>query len=271
MKLNLLTSLLFISLISAGISRLAIADIVGTETQMIPDQYTKQRMSPDQYEKLNLEKQKSLAAMWGLSIEDYDHYLALMQNTVNGAYYKNANLDPSWILGFNANNDQDREKYAIIAIRNERVRVARELAFQKAFQQLQFELYPNEKPISTSNSNKNLLNNSIIDFKAGDSLLLFVNVQSPSINPALTHLISFVQTHPTISLNVYLVNATNDNDIRHWALQQTIPQDLVKNNIITLNYDKGRFAKLSQGKNQLPLLLLNHQGRFEIISWNSIG
>jgi hypothetical protein len=99
------------------------------------------------YQKLGVTRQKEIASTWSLEVKDYSHYLWLMQNTSNGLYYADKNLDPSWILGFNARNDEERRKFAEVAIKNERIRVEGELAFQRTFSQLYRELYPDEFPI----------------------------------------------------------------------------------------------------------------------------
>jgi hypothetical protein len=109
----------------------------------VKDTWTLSQITPDYYSQLNTDTKKNIAAMWNLSVTDYTHYLWLMNNSVSGVYYKNKNLDPSWILGFNAKNEQERKKYVLIAIKNERLRVAKELAFQQDFTRLQKELYPN--------------------------------------------------------------------------------------------------------------------------------
>jgi len=71
-----------------------------------------------------------------------------MENSPTGVYYQDEHLDPSWILGFNAKDDTERKKFALIAIQNERARITQELAFQQVFYQLQRSLYPNQKPIA---------------------------------------------------------------------------------------------------------------------------
>lgn len=110
--------------------------------------YLSTQITESSFEKLPLEQKQALSEMWNLSMTEYQHYLWLMQHTINGFYYKNANLDPSWILGMNADTNKEREKYATIAIKNERARVQKELAFQREFTRLSHLLFPNETPIA---------------------------------------------------------------------------------------------------------------------------
>ena len=107
-------------------------------------------MTSTTFDKLPIEQQKILASSWSLEADDFSRYLWIIQNTPNGLYYADKHLDPSWILGFNAKDDDERKKFAIIAIKNERARIEGELAFQRIFTETQQKLYPNELPIQYS-------------------------------------------------------------------------------------------------------------------------
>lgn len=116
-----------------------------THTEYLPTQIT--HMTKSIFENLSTEQQQSIASEWGLSTTDYSRYLWLMSNTSNSLYYADKNLDPAWILGMNAKNSQELEKYTTIAVKNERNRIQKELAFQREFTRLAKALFPNEKPI----------------------------------------------------------------------------------------------------------------------------
>lgn len=148
-KIVVLSALLYLPVVQADI--IASNPIVPQGTTALPttkDQYTLSELTPSIYTNLNTDQQKTIADQWHLSIDDYSHYLSLMSNTPNAFYYKDKNLDPSWILGFNAKDEQERQKYVIIAIQNERDRIEKELAFQRDFTQLQQQLYPSQKPVN---------------------------------------------------------------------------------------------------------------------------
>lgn len=118
------------------------SNIVATHNEYLATQITQSI-----FEKLSSEQQQAISSMWGLSVTDYSHYLWLMSNTTNGIYYADKNLDPNWVLGMNATSEQEQQKYAVIAIKNERARIQKELTFQREFTRLAKELFPNEKPI----------------------------------------------------------------------------------------------------------------------------
>ncbi len=118
--------------------------------QVIPEtkvMFTLSELTPVNYSQLTTDQQKTVATQWKLSVNDYSKYLWLMNNTPAGIYYKDRNLDPSWILGFNAKDDQERQKFVAIAIQNERERLSKELAFQQEFTRMQEQLYPDLAPV----------------------------------------------------------------------------------------------------------------------------
>jgi hypothetical protein len=117
------------------------------QNKMMTSRWSISEITPDVFTQLDIDEQKQIASLWHLSLEDYGHYLYLMNNTVNGIYYKDRNLDPSWILGFNAKTDSERERFVLIAIQNERLRIAKELLFQQQFTALQKKYYPSLAPI----------------------------------------------------------------------------------------------------------------------------
>jgi hypothetical protein len=155
------TKIIFIGLLMVNYVAISHADVIAVPNadnaaatsittitqQSVKNNYTLSELTPTIFSQLNIEQQKNIAEQWHLSIEDYTHYLSLMSNTPNGIYYKNRNLDPSWILGFNARDEKEREKYVVVAIQNERARIEKELAFQRDFTRLQQQLYPDLQPI----------------------------------------------------------------------------------------------------------------------------
>ena len=156
-KLIILGSLLLILLgHSFSYAQIPVATPIQTTTSEIQPL----SITMSQFDQLSMDQQKNIAAMWHLDMKDYRQYLWLMQNTPNGLYYKDRNLDPSWILGFNSKNDDDFKRYVTVAIQNERARIEKELAFQRAFTRIQQEMYPNDLPIrySSQDQNKNTIN-----------------------------------------------------------------------------------------------------------------
>jgi hypothetical protein len=110
-----------------------------------------------EFQQLFANEQQTLATIWGLNATEYAHYLDLMEHSVDGLYYRDQHLDPAWILGINAKTDEEQRKYVTLAILHERERMGKLLRFQQAFDRIQRELFPVDKPIQISAQEKNHL------------------------------------------------------------------------------------------------------------------
>jgi integrating conjugative element protein (TIGR03759 family) len=220
------------------------------------------------YEQLSQTQQTTLAQVWGISPKEYSRYLWLMSNTENSIYYADRHLDPTWILAINAKDTEERRHFTLQAIKNERIRLAKLLAFQQEFSRLQHELYPNENPIASPSLQLNKQRSAVL--QTNDILLFFTSTNNP-LDSSINQLLALLQEHPGVRLNIYLVGRKiGDGDIQHWAAQHQIPIALVKQGAITLNHDQGRFNRLTQGKVGLPFTVLNHAGQFQAVDLNSL-
>ena len=86
------------------------------------------------------------ANLWGLSSSEYQKYLNEMNQEGPSSYWWK-NVDPPQVLGMNAKTEEERIKYVKIFAALDHDRVTRELAFEKDYQKVRKEMYPNEKPI----------------------------------------------------------------------------------------------------------------------------
>jgi integrating conjugative element protein (TIGR03759 family) len=247
---------------------IALADNISTGIVQSTTQYNFSTITLTDYEKLTTAQQQTIADQWHLTASDYQNYLALMQSTPNGVYYQDKHLDPSVILGFNASNDEERKKYVLIAIQNEQARVAKELAFQKLFYQLQRTLYSHQKPIVEPAFTKKI--GSDVTLESNDTLMLFINPKQASSNLLVSRLIHVVQKHPQTQLAIYFVGNQSDADIRAWASQQQIPPMLVKANSITLNHDAGHFQQFTKDQITLPYVGLMRDSGVKAIDWTTL-
>ena len=137
---------------TALLSTAAIDQKLPTQNHPI-SHYSLTEITLSTFETLSSTEQQTVASLWGLTTSDYAHYLQLMENSPEGLYYREQHLDPSWILGMNAKNEEERRKYVTLAILHERERITKLLLFQRTFDQLQHELFPNDKPIQIAAKN----------------------------------------------------------------------------------------------------------------------
>lgn len=201
------------------------------------------------------------AKAWGLSTDDYKHYLWLMQNTPSQHWYKH--LDPAEVLALNADKPSGMRQYAEIQARNMHVKVTRELAFNKLYKEAYSELYPNEKPIMSPNSAE-----QAPSLQSGDRVWLFVGVDTPLGRFAYQHLIKAVQATPGSTLDIYFVDQPSQSAIQAWAESVDVPHDMSQ---VTLNYGDDRFKSLTKDKaTNLPFVGIVHGDHFQPINLSSV-
>jgi integrating conjugative element protein (TIGR03759 family) len=217
---------------------------------------------------LSLKSQTNLknhAKIWGLSTKSFKRYLWLMKNTPSGQWYKT--LDPAEVLALNAKDPNEMMRYAKIQARNMHVRVIRELAFNRIYSKAYQKLYPNEKPIISSNS----LAGQKADLHEDDRVWLFVGVNTPLGRFVYHHLIKMVQAVPKTVLDIYFVGKNvSRKSIQQWAIGVGISRNLI-NKQVTLNYGENRFKSLTKGKKvNLPFVGILHNSHFQPVSLSSV-
>lgn len=209
-----------------------------TETTTVTRQSTEQALSAEQ-----------LAQHWGLSREEWSRYLQLRQSE-RGIW--SPGLDPLTTLGVEANNDEERRKYADLLVGKEARRVEKELAFQRAYDTAWKRRYPSLPPVADAHRQTALSPTS--------RLAVFVRENCPPCDTRLKKLLS--SAHP---LDIWLVGSQNDDTrLRRWALTQHIDPRRVKSREITLNHDAGRWQKLGSG--QIPAVLEQQEGQWQPVS-----
>ena len=115
--------------------------------------------------------QIELASQWGLTLEDWSRYQALMKGP-RGIY--SPGLDPLTALGIEATSTEDRRRYAELQVKAERRRVEKELAYQQAYDQAFKRLYPDEKIIQLSASPASPMTTTPRTLKSDGRLAIFV-------------------------------------------------------------------------------------------------
>ena len=181
------------------------------------------------------------ATAWGITPEEWQRYLMLKQQ-VRGVW--SPGLDPLTTLGFEANTDHERQRFAELLVRQEYQRLEKELAFQRVYDAAWQRLYPGLTPLKTTSASTSRVS-------------LFVKDDCPPCDSLLRTLLA--QQRP---LDIWLVNSEgDDNRVRRWAKAHGIDAKLVSEHSITLNHDAGRWLRLGQSKIPVALERMGEQWR----------
>lgn len=184
------------------------------------------------------------AKEWGLSERELERYEQLMEG-VRGIW--SPNLDPVTALGIEAETAQERRRYAELLVEIEKARVERELAFQRAYDEAWARLYPNDMPINPFLANDDRSQGSVSFFP--ESGASGVNqVSRLSVHVAAEGCVSCGETigqllGSGVPMDIFVIDTDgNDNLIRAWAREQSIPVSRVQSREITLNHGQAKPA-----------------------------
>ncbi|MGH8488704.1 MAG: TIGR03759 family integrating conjugative element protein [Gammaproteobacteria bacterium] len=204
--------------------------------------------------------QAEQARRWAITVEDWQRYERLMSGP-RGTW--SPHLDPVTALGVHAESDAERRRYAEILVRLERERTEREFAFERMVQQVKRDL-----PFDPAKLEELLVQARTREppFRAGDRLLLFVNLECADCNRLIQHLVGEVQSLPGLHLDVYAVGAVRDEDIQAWAQKLKLPQTLVDQGRLTLNQDQATLNRLTRDPTlTVPVLIRARGEAFEML------
>ncbi|MDN3519062.1 TIGR03759 family integrating conjugative element protein [Aquisalimonas lutea] len=220
---------------------------------------------------VDIERLRS-SGQWNLDDEEWQRFETLM-NGPRGLW--TPNLDPVWVLGINARSDAERRRYAEMAVERERARAARELAFQRAYDQAWDRLYPDRKIVDVdprdsggqpASGNRPATHGGMqsVSFDAvgaGDRLVLVAGLDCRRCRRVLTRLVSALDNGAEWELDVFLLDAVADEEVRQWATALEIPPELVQSQRLTLNRDDGTLAAFEP-----PALLRRNGLRWQRVS-----
>jgi len=196
------------------------------------------------------------ARAWGLQPEEWTRYQNLMNGPL-GIY--SPGLDPLTALGIEARNDEERRRYAERQVQAESMRVAKELAYQQAYDEAFRRLYPDLMPVvglAGLDGGKSVRTGTAYDNgQSDDRLAVFVKENCPACDERVVALQKANQ-----SFDIYVVGSDADDAVvRRWATRAGIDADKVRAHTITLNHDDGRWLLTGVG-GELPAVVREVNG-----------
>lgn len=192
-----------------------------------------------------------LARDWGLEPHEWARYRRLMQGPLG---ILSPHLDPLTALGIEARSSAERDHYAALEVRMEGERVAKLLAYQRAYDAAWKRLYPHLLPVNFAP----LPTASRPPIKTGSSGRLAVFVKDPC--PTCETQVRALEAQGR-AFDIYMVGLEDDAQIRAWAARVGIDPARVRAGTITLNHDAGRWLSVGD-EESLPAVLANVDGQW---------
>tara|TARA_B110000908_G_C10173398_1_gene412039 strand:+ start:231 stop:1070 length:840 start_codon:yes stop_codon:yes gene_type:complete len=203
-------------------------------------------------------EQKHHAEVWGLTEQEEQRFIALMDNK-SGIYYKGLRQTPLDILGTNARTDEERVHFAKISSKMELEKVARELAWNTTFHNVSLGLTKDIPVINDFDTKPySPYSQKLISLSIGDELHLFTS-KKDSVKIMLSALVEAVRTTPNTKLSIYITDATSQ-EAQDFANKQSLPYDLVSEGKINISVGGLEFDGLNIQDKKMPLMVLTKDG-----------
>ncbi len=186
---------------------------------------------------------------WGLRVEEWVRYRELMLGPL-GSY--SPNLDPLSALGIEARTEAERRRYAELQVQAESRRVEKLLSYQRAYDAAWQRLQPDMPRVNLPDAEP-----SPGGPTGSRRSAVFVRDDCPPCDRLVRQLQGAGRT-----FDLYLVGSdADDARIRAYAQRSGIQGDKVRDRVITLNHDSGRWEALGLG-GELPATVRQVNGQW---------
>lgn len=204
------------------------------------------------------DEEKALAKQWMLSENDWVKYKQVMAGP-RGIW--SPGLDPLTALGVSETDPRERRRYAEIWIKMEMRRAELELAFEvertaAGKRIISQPVVNNQKWIDDWNRKK---------MEHTHEVMLFVSPNCvEECKPLYQEVYSSLGGGKRARLNIYFPKGTGAEDIGKWAREIGIGTEIVRSRTVTLNFDKGEYAKHDILQSELPEVRVHNLNTGEI-------
>jgi len=191
------------------------------------------------------------AAEWGLDQAEWARFHQLMEGPLG---YQSPNLDPLSALGIEAKTEAERTRYAELQVQVETARVTKLLAYQNAYDEAYKRLYPDVLPVNLVASQPD---SQFSPTQSDNRPAVFVTSDCRPCDDRVAQLLKQGQR-----FDLYLVGSQgNDAQLRWWALKAGIKPVQVKDHLVTLNHDDGRWIRIG-GQGEFPAVVQQVAGKW---------
>ncbi|HCG7136336.1 TPA: hypothetical protein NJ337_003949 [Vibrio parahaemolyticus] len=181
------------------------------------------------------------AVDFGLKVEEVQRYEAIM-NGPRGAFYRRGDSNIYYVLGAEAENDQERRRYAQLYLDQSYQYYSRLSMWMKTFDAVARERFgENPRIIDIQNPSdlSSQIHSSGFNKPLFSRLKMYVKIDDcqkciDEVNQELNN----IRNGVIGGLDLYFVDANkNDNRIRKWAKSLRLSPQLVASKVVTLNHD----------------------------------
>lgn len=233
------------------------------QTKLLQTQVTTQgvnapMMSQTSFSALPLSRQKIIAGIFNLTVDEYQRYLHSMNDTSDGYEYQH-NTNPNLILAIHTKDKAKYLQYIKNAVHEDHDAIAHMLKVSNDYTRIAKEIYPDELPIMTpymrAHPEKGL--------HAGDVAQLYCAINDPRCGNLLGIVLPQIMKTNDARLDIFAVGFINKNNIVLFAKRNGISAQVVSSRKVTLNFGNHAFHALEHQVHKkllLPFLLVRRHG-----------
>jgi integrating conjugative element protein (TIGR03759 family) len=127
------------------------------------------------------------------------------------------------------------------------------LAFQRAYVEAGRRLYPGVPLIDPSRLPKN--DDQTAGLQPQDRVLFFTRPNCAPCDALLMRLLARIEQIAGVDIYLAGIDPGDDQAVRDWAAQHGIDPEWVRARKVTLNFEVGALAKLTDGQGEIPYLM----------------
>ena len=191
------------------------------------------------------------ARVWGLSETEWRRYQSLMQG-IRGSVSPET-ISPIEVLGIHARDGAERRRYAEVWAQAMWEDAERILAFQRAYVEAGRKLYPGVPLIDPSRLPKN--DDQTAGLQPQDRVLFFTRPNCAPCDALLARLLARIEQIAGVDIYLAGIDPGDDQTVRDWAAQHGIAPAWVRSRKVTLNFESGALAALTDGQGEIPTLM----------------
>jgi integrating conjugative element protein (TIGR03759 family) len=205
----------------------------------------------------------SRAQAWGLTETEWRRYETLMQGIRSSV--SPATISPLEVLGIHARDEAERRRFAELWAQAMWEDAERILAFQRAYVEAGRRLFPGVLLIDPSRLPEK--EEQTTGLEPQDRVLFFTRPDCDPCDALLVRLLARIDQIAGIDMYLAGIDPGDDKAVRAWAARHGIDPEWVRTRKVTLNFEAGALAKLTDGQGTIPILMRRRGDDLAVLSF----